>query len=72
METSSTVGMVKMKRKDFEKLMTYQQISDATGIGVPMLKKMRQRKQLPFYKIGRTIRFRLSEVEQSIQERKVG
>lgn len=72
MDPSNTSGVVKMKKKDFERLMTYEEISKATGITVPSLKKMRMKKQIPFYKIGRLVRFRLSEIEQSLQERKVG
>ncbi|MGX9346598.1 helix-turn-helix domain-containing protein [Microbacterium sp. KNMS] len=50
------------------------QVSDHTGIPVSTLRSWRRKgaeRVLPFHKIGSLVRYRLSEVDQAIEARRV-
>lgn len=54
-----------------EKLLDYEELSLATGLSVSLLQKAKWRYQLPYYKIGALVRFKLSEVDAWIRQRRV-
>lgn len=54
-----------------EPLLTCEQLSQIIGITEPMLGKLRREAGFPHYKIGSMVRFRLSEVEEWLKQRKV-
>lgn len=53
-----------------ELLLTYAKLSAVTGLSVAFLKKAKMKYGLPHYKVGSLVRFRLSEVERWLNERK--
>lgn len=46
-------------------LMTARQIADHTGVCVRTIYRMMERGELPHYKIGRQIRYKLEEIEEA-------
>lgn len=46
-------------------LMTARQVADHVNVGVRTIYRMKDRGDLPYYQIGRQIRFKLSEVEEA-------
>ncbi len=53
----------------FEPLLTQEQLSEILGFSVEWI-KVQRRIGLPFYKISHFVRFRLSEVNRWLMERK--
>lgn len=64
--------MDKRKDIDIERTLTYEELSAATGLKVSFLKKAKNQYELPHYKIGALVRFRLSEVEVWLKGRRTG
>lgn len=64
------MAKAKKMNNETEKLLDYKQLSEATGLGIPFLKKAKDQYDLPFYKIGALVRFKVSEVEQWLKARK--
>lgn len=53
-------------------LLTPNQVAEATGIRIGTLKKWRlERTNLPFIHVGRSVRYRLSDVEDYLASRTV-
>jgi excisionase family DNA binding protein len=46
-------------------LMTARQVADHTGVCIRTIYRMKDRGELPYYQIGRQIRFKLEEVEET-------
>lgn len=58
------------KAKEIEPLLGYEDISKMTGLTVAFLTKARREYGLPSFKLGGSVKFRLSEVEKWINDRK--
>ncbi len=54
----------------FEPLLDFEDISPACGLKVSFIKKAIREYGFPFYRIGRRVKFRASEVEVWIKQRK--
>ena len=48
-------------------LMTARQVADHTGVCVRTIYRMRKRGELPYYQVGRQIRFKLAEIEEAMK-----
>lgn len=63
----------KMKRKTQhkgpEKLIDAFELANITGLTVSFIRKAKDEYELPHYKLGHSLRFRISEVEEWISER---
>lgn len=46
------------------RLLSYADLSDYTKISQSTLRRMVMNDELPYYKIGRSVRFRLAEIEE--------
>lgn len=46
-------------------LMTAKQIANRTGVCVRTIYRMKDRGEIPYYQIGRQIRFKMCEVEEA-------
>ena len=44
---------------------TYAEIAQHLGVSIRTVKRMKDRGEIPYYQIGRQIRFKLSEVEEA-------
>lgn len=55
--------------RPIEKLMDISEVAKATGLSVAFLRKARAKYSLPFYKMGGSVRFRISEINAWIGER---
>lgn len=53
-----------------EKLLTKKELAAATGLTVSFIEKARRRLDLPCYKLGGLVRFKLSEYELWLKQRK--
>lgn len=53
-----------------EKLLSTRELAEATGLTMPFIEKARRRLDLPFYKLGGIVRFKLSEFEVWLKQRK--
>lgn len=55
-------------------LMTARQIAEHTGISAKTIYRMKKRGEIPYHQIGRQVRFKLCEVEETTkcQKRKNG
>ena len=62
--------MAKAQVKQHEKLIDFQELSQQTGLTVSFLKKAKWKMGLPHYKIGKNVRFRLSEIEVWLTQRR--
>lgn len=51
------------KQTKCEPLLSYEELAEITNLKVSFLKKAREEMNLPAFKIGRNVRFRLSEFE---------
>jgi excisionase family DNA binding protein len=60
-----------MGEPKFEYLVDTAFLGERLGVSKAYLEDARKNLGLPFYKIGKNIRFRLSEVEKWLKERKV-
>lgn len=52
-------------------LLNYQQASKYLGISEPYLKKLKNRNNVPFVEIGKSVRFRIASLNRWIQQREV-
>ncbi len=59
-----------MEKTDIEKLYSIRDVADMLGLSVAYIRKAVYTKQLPYYKFGK-IRFRVSDVEAWIKQRKI-
>lgn len=59
-----------MAKNALEKLLTKDELSQASGLTVAFIERAMENKGFPFYKLGRNVRFRISEVEKWIAQRK--
>lgn len=59
-----------MAKNLMEKLLTKEEIAEITGLSVPFIYKAVSAQGFPHYKIGRNLKFRISEVEKWISQRK--
>ena len=55
-----------------EKLIDKKELSELTGISARQIDIMKDKGEIPYYKIGRNVRFYPSEVFQFIEKRRVG
>ena len=46
-------------------LMTAKEVADHTGVCIRTIYRMKDRGELPYYQIGRQIRFKLKDIEES-------
>lgn len=53
-----------------EPLVNYGQLATETGLTVAFLKKAKMDYELPHYKVGKLVRFRVSEVMRWLEARK--
>jgi excisionase family DNA binding protein len=61
---------MKEKSASIEPLVDIKELSEATGLKVSFIEDAKTDKGLPFYELGRSIRYRISEVEVWIQKRR--
>jgi predicted DNA-binding transcriptional regulator AlpA len=59
-----------LKSGNFEALLTKEQLRDITGLDIQMIDKCRKVWGMPSYKIGELVRFRLSEVNEWLSQRR--
>lgn len=55
-------------QSDSEPLLTYEELSEATKLSVRFLKKAKREMKLPAFKMGRSVRFRLSQFENWLKQ----
>ncbi len=60
----------KEKTVTIEPLVDIKQLSEATGLKENFIEVAKEGKGLPFYEMGRLVRYRISEVEVWIQKRR--
>lgn len=65
----STLGVLPSSKREVEPLLTFEQVSELTGLTVSYLRKAVYQLDIPSYKIGGR-RFKLSEVDLWIKQRK--
>lgn len=70
MDAKTDLKTVKWNGK-FEPLIGVEELSVATGMTVSFIRKAIRVYDMPYYKIGGLIKFRLSEVNSWIQNRRV-
>ena len=56
------MGKVIFDNRIFEQLLTSSELAKALGVSVHTIKKWRAQEKIPYYKLGRCLRFRVSEV----------
>lgn len=54
-----------------ERFVGFQDLATLTGMSIAWLRKAQYQCGLPHYKIGNRVRFRISEVEEWFQERRI-
>jgi excisionase family DNA binding protein len=52
-------------------LLTIPEVADFLKISVPSVRRLQQRRQIPFFKVGGCIRFARSDVAAYLQKRRV-
>lgn len=67
-QTVKTASPLKMSQ--FEPMIDVDQLAAQTGMSKPFIMKARYHYNLPHYKLGGTLRFRLSEVAEWVKQRK--
>lgn len=60
------------KQKEFEAAVDTKKLAELLGMSEGFIDKARKHKGLPYYKVGGVCRYRLSEVEAWLQQRKAG
>jgi excisionase family DNA binding protein len=60
------------KQTQNEPLVDYQTIASETGLTISFIRKAQEHYKFPFYKIGGSVKFKISEVMKWIEDRKVG
>ena len=60
-----------MGEKKIEKMIDKITLSEQLGMSLRYIDKAMREYDLPYYKIGSNVRFRVSEIEKWIKERKV-
>jgi predicted DNA-binding transcriptional regulator AlpA len=60
----------KIKELKMEPLLDYDSLAELTGLTASFLKKAKWKMNLPHYKIGAQVKFRISEVELWLKQRK--
>lgn len=68
--TNSTCDRVALSEKFFDKLLTKRQLADLLGISVSYIDKLMTLGEVPYFKIGKAVRFRHSEVLAWLQRRR--
>lgn len=63
--------MKQQTKNQNEKLLTIEELSLQVGFGKTFINKARNQFGLPFYKIGGAVRFKMSDVNNWLEERKV-
>jgi len=64
------------KQQEFERMLTITELSELTGLTISYIRKAMYNLQLPYYKFGpknknrSQVRFRMSEIESWIKQRK--
>ena len=53
-----------------EKLVGYKDVADYMGVSYGYLRQLVSNDYIPYYKLGRSVRFRLSEIDNWLSERK--
>lgn len=56
---------------EVERLIDIKELSKVTGLSKGYLEKSYREANLPYYKLGRSVRFRVGEVQKWIKERQV-
>lgn len=64
------MGAKRKEDVEFEPLLDLVEISRATGFSKSFIRKHKSESGLPHYKIGKSVRYRLSEVSEWIRSRK--
>ncbi len=59
-------------KKEFEATVNTKELAKRLSVSVEFIEKARREMKLPFYKLGGICRYRLSEVETWLQQRKAG
>lgn len=54
-----------------EKLLSESEVMEILGVSQSTLRRLRERKEINFYKIGKSVRYKFSEIIRFIDERKV-
>lgn len=62
--------MMGAKEKTIEKMIDTEELMQILGVSKAFLDDARTKLNLPYYKIGRNVKYRLSEVEQWLRERR--
>ena len=55
-----------------EKLVGYKDVADYMGVSYGYLRQLVSKNYIPHYKLGRSVRFRLSEIDKWLSNRKSG
>lgn len=58
------------KKKEFEATVNTKRLAELLGMSESFVEQARKDKGLPYYKVGGAVRYRLSDVETWLQERK--
>lgn len=59
-----------MRAINVERLVDIKELSAATGLTVGFINKAKREYSLPFYKLGKSVRYKVSEVLKWVEERK--
>lgn len=63
---------IKLKKQpQSEKLINLNELASVLGFGTTFINKAKNSMGLPFYKIGGAVRFKMSDVNEWIEQRKV-
>lgn len=67
----SSVKIKQKKQTQTEKLINLNELANHIGFGTTFINKAKNTMGLPFYKIGGSVRFKISDVNDWIEQRKV-
>lgn len=63
--------MAKKKQSSIEKLLTEDQLAKETNLKARFIKDARLKHGLPYFKLGRLVKIRMSDFEEWLEQRKV-
>lgn len=72
-ERHSSIGVKNMEvvKMNFETLVSKKELVVALGVSHSFVNKLMAKDELPHFKIGRTVRFRISDISTWLEQRKV-